>query len=191
MAEVLLFHHIQGLTDGVLAFADDLRGAGHTVHTPDLFEGRTFPDIPAGQAYCSEVGFGTLAEAGVAQAEGLPEALVYAGLSLGAMPAQQLAQTRPGARGALLLHSCIPVEEFGTWPDGLSAQVHAMTEDPFWHEGDRDAAMALAQDQPQGVEVFEYPGDQHLFADRSLPSYDAAAADLMTGRVLQFLDRLG
>lgn len=190
MADVLLFHHIQGLTDGVVAFADRLRAAGHTVHTPDLFAGRTFADISAGQAYCSEVGFGAVAEAGVAQAEGFPEALVYAGFSLGAMPAQQLAQTRAGALGALLLHSCIPPEEFGSWPDGLPAQVHAMAGDSFWHEGDRDAAIALAADQPQSVEVFEYPGDEHLFADSSLPSYDAAAAGLLTERVLDFLDRV-
>ena len=189
MAEVLLFHHIQGLTDGVRAFADELRRGGHTVHTPDLFEGRTFPDLSAGQAYCSEVGFGTVAAAGVATAEGLPGSLVYVGFSLGAMPAQQLAQTRPGARGALLLHACLPVDEFGSWPDDLQAQVHAMADDPFWHEGDRDAAMALAQ--AEGVEVFEYPGEQHLFADRSLPSYDAAAAGLMTERVLAFLSRVG
>ena len=191
MAEVLLFHHIQGLTDGVLSFADELRRAGHTVHTPDLFEGRTFPDISAGQAYCSEVGFGTVAEAGVAQADSLPESLVYAGFSLGAMPAQQLAQTRPGARGALLLHSCLPVDEFGSWPDGLQAQVHAMADDPFWHEGDRDAAIALHEGRPQDVEVFEYPGEGHLFADRSLSSYDAEAAGLMTERVLDFLERVG
>lgn len=189
MAEVLLFHHIQGLTDGVLAFADELRGAGHTVHTPDLFAGQVFPDIPSGQAHVERVGFESVSAAGVAAAEDLPSALVYAGFSLGVVPAQKLAQNRPGARGALLLHSCIPVEYVGPWPDGLPAQVHAMADDPFWHEGDRDAAMALAQDA--GVDVFEYPGDEHLFADRSLSSYDAVAADLMTGRVLAFLGRLG
>lgn len=189
MAEILIIHHIQGLTDGVLSFADDLRRAGHTVHTPDLFDGRTFPDIAAGQAYCSEVGFGTVSAAGIAAAEGLPESLVYAGFSLGVVPAQKLAQNRPGARGALLFHSCIAVDDIGPWPDGLPAQVHAMADDPFWHEGDRDAATSLARDHD--VEVFEYPGEEHLFADRSLPSYDPGAAGLMTERVLAFLDRLG
>ena len=33
---------VEGWGDHVTAFADDLRRAGHTVHTPDLFEGRTF-----------------------------------------------------------------------------------------------------------------------------------------------------
>ena len=189
MSEVLLFHHIQGLTDGVLSFADELRRPGHTVHTPDLFEGRTFPDIGTAQAYVEQVGFDKVSAAGVAAAEDLPEALVYAGISLGVVPAQKLAQNRPGARGAVLLHSCIPVEYVGPWPDGLPAQVHAMADDPFWHEGDRDAAMALARDV--GAEVFEYPGEEHLFADGSLPSYDAAAAGLMTERVLAFLERVG
>lgn len=189
MAEILLMHHIQGLTDGVRRFAEELRSGGHTVHTPDLFGGRTFPDIPTAQAYVEGVGFDTVSAAGVAAAEGLPEGLVYAGLSLGVVPAQKLAQTRPGARGALLLHSCIPVEYVGPWPDGLPAQVHAMADDPFWHEGDRDAAMALARDE--GVEVFEYPGSEHLFTDSSLPAYDADATDLVTERVLAFLERVG
>lgn len=188
MAEVLLFHHIQGLTDGVLAFADQLREAGHTVHTPDLFGGRTFSDIPSAQAYVEQVGFETVSAAGVAAAEELPESLVYAGFSLGVAPAQRLAQLRPGARGALLLHSCIPAEHIGPWPAGLSAQVHAMADDPFWHEGDRDAAMALAA--AEDVEVFEYPGGAHLFADPSLASYDAETAELMTRRVLSYLDLL-
>ena len=123
MAEVLLFHHAQGLTSGVRAFADDLRAAGHKVHTPDLFDGRTFPSIDAGLAYINEIGFEAMRERGVRVAEGLPPALVYAGFSFGVLPAQKLTQTRPGARGALLFHSCIPISgewAFGPWPDGVA-----------------------------------------------------------------------
>ena len=113
MAEVLLFHHAQGLTPGIRTFADELRAAGHTVHTPDLFDGRTFP----------------------------------------------------------------------TLDDGLDA-------DPiFVGEGDIEAArdiVATAND----AELFLYPGDQHYFADSSLPSYDADAGALLTRRVLEFLDRV-
>src|SRR5918994_6968623 len=98
MAELVLYHHIQGLTKGVEAFADTLRGAGHTVHVPDLFEGRTFTSLEAGIAHARHVGFGTLQERGVAAADGLGPALVYAGFSFGVMPAQRLAQTRDGAR---------------------------------------------------------------------------------------------
>jgi dienelactone hydrolase len=190
VAEVVLFHHVQGLTPGVLGFAAELRGAGHTVHTPDLLDGRIFGTLEEGLKYAEEeVGFGEVLERGVEAAEKLPAALVYAGFSLGVLPAQKLAQTRPGARGALLFHSCVPVPEFGSaWPDGVPVQVHAMEADPFFvGDGDIDAARALVE-QADAAELVLYPGDQHLFADSSLPSYDQEAAALLTRRVLHFLD---
>jgi dienelactone hydrolase len=188
MAEVLLFHHAQGLTEGVTAFADGLRSAGHTVHTPDLYDGHTFAHLDAGIGYAREVGFGTVGERGVRAADDLPADLVYAGFSLGVMPAQQLAQTRAGARAALLFESCIPTSEFGSpWPAEVPVQVHGMDADPiFVGEGDIDAARALVADTEDAA-LFLYPGDQHYFADSSLPSYDAAATALLTRRVLDFL----
>ena len=188
MAEVLLFHHAQGRTSGVEAFADELRRAGHTVHAPDLYDGRTFATIGEGMAYAEQIGFPyEIIERGTRAADGLPGELVYAGFSLGVLPAQKLAQTRAGARGALLFHSCVPVSEFGSWPAGVPVQVHAMDADPmFVEEGDLDAARALVESTEHG-ELFLYPGDQHYFADPSLPSYDADAAALLTKRVLDFL----
>ena len=187
MAEVLLFHHAQGQTAGFHAFADELRRAGHTVHTPDLYDGRTFPTLEEGIAYAGEVGFMEFLERGVRAADELPSELVYAGFSLGVMPAQKLAQTRPGARGALLFYSCIPASEFGTWPADVPAQIHGMDADPiFVDEGDIDAARELVESTEQ-AELFLYPGDQHYFADSSLPSYDESAAKLLTQRVLAFL----
>ena len=188
MAEVVLFHHSQGLTPGVVAFAEELRHAGHRVHTPDLFDGRTFATIEQGMAYAEQIGFpDKVIERGVRAVEGLPAELVYAGFSLGVLPAQMLAQTRPGARGALLFYSCVPVSAFGSWPDGVPVQVHGMDADPiFVGEGDIDAARELV-DQAEDAELFLYPGDQHYFADSSLPSYDPDAAALLTRRVLDFL----
>jgi dienelactone hydrolase len=188
MAEVLLFHHAQGQTTGVLAFADELRRAGHNVHTPDLYEGRTFATLDDGLAYAREVGFGNLLDRGVGAAAGLPNELVYAGFSLGVMPAQKLAQTRARARGALLFESCVPVSEFGTaWPAGVPVQIHGADADPFFAgEGDIDAARALVG-SAEDAELIVYPGDRHLFADSSLTSYDADAAKLLTQRVLDFL----
>jgi dienelactone hydrolase len=187
MADVVLYHHVQGLTDGVRSFADDLRQAGHDVHTPDLFAGRTFDSIDEGIAFASEAGFGALTERGVAAAGDVGSEAVYAGFSFGVMIAQQLAQTRPGARGALLMYSCLPVSEFGSaWPDGVPVQVHGKDADPFFLE-DLDAARALVDATDRG-ELFLYPGDEHLFADSSLPAYDAAAAALLTERVLTFLE---
>jgi dienelactone hydrolase len=188
MAEVLLFHHAQGLIPGVIAFADTLRHAGHSVHTPDLFDGRTFDSIEQGMKYVEERGFGEVIERGVRAAEGLPAELVYAGFSLGVLPAQMLAQTRAGARGALLFYSCVPVAEFSpSWPTGVPVRVHGMDADPiFVGEGDIDAARALVE-AADDAELFLYPGDQHYFADSSLPSYDAAASALLIQRVLDFL----
>ncbi len=188
MAEVVLFHHAQGLTSGVVAFADELRRAGHTVHTPDLLDGRTFGSIEDGLAYAEELGFpGEILARGARAVEGLPADLVYAGFSLGVLPAQKLAQTRPGAKGALLFYSCVPVEAFGSWPEGLPAQVHGMDADPFFtEEGDLDAARELV-DEAKDAELFLYPGDQHYFADSTLPSYDPDATALLLQRVLGFL----
>lgn len=191
MAEVLLFHHAMGQTPGFHAFADELREAGYAVHTPDLFEGRTFASIEEGVAHASEIGFGNLIEQGTRAADALPSELVYAGFSLGVLPAQKLAQTRPGARGALLFYSAVPVSEFGTWPKGVPVQVHGMDADPFFvDEGDIDAAREIVAAADDG-ELFLYPGDQHYFADSSLPSYDEKAAELLTQRVLKFLDLRG
>ena len=188
MAEVLLFHHAQGQTAGFLAFADELRRAGHTVHTPDLYDGRSFQSLDDGLAYAAQIGFGDILERGVRAADELPSELVYAGFSLGVMPAQKLAQTRAGARGALLFESCLPTSEFGSsWPADVPVQIHGMDGDPFFAgEGDIDAARALVESAEQ-AELFLYPGDQHLFADSSLPSYDADAAELLNRRVLDFL----
>ena len=188
MAEVLLFHHAQGQTPGFLDFAEDLRRAGHTVHTPDLYGGRTFDTLDDGVAHAAEIGFDEVTDRGVRAADELPSELVYAGFSLGVLPAQKLAQTRAGARGALLFHSCVPVTEFApSWPAEVPVQVHAMDADPFFvDEGDREAALALVE-TAERAELFLYPGDQHLFADASLPSYDAQAAELLGRRVLEFL----
>ena len=186
MAEVLLYHHIQGLTDGVLAFADDLRQAGHTVHTPDLFGGRTFGSIEDGFGFARGQGFDTLGERGAAAADELGPELVYAGFSFGVTIAQRLAQTRPGTRGALLMYSCLPVTEFGPgWPEGVPVQIHGKEGDEFFEE-DLPSARELASSTPS-AELFVYPGDQHLFADSSLDAYDPEAAELLMTRVRAFL----
>jgi dienelactone hydrolase len=190
MAEIVLFHHVQGLTPGVEAFADELRAAGHTVHTPDLFDGRTFPTLEAGMAYAKTVGFDTILDLGVAAAEALSSDLVYGGFSMGVMPAQKLAQTRPGARGALFFSAALPAAEFGGgWPAGVRLQIHMMEADE-WAQEDLPSARELVG-SVAGAELFLYPGDRHLFADSSLPDYDEGAANLLMRRVLDFLGTAG
>ncbi len=192
MAEIALYHHVQGLTAGLVEFADGLRAAKHTVHTPDLFDGRTFPTLEEGMDYARSVGFGAMLDRGVAEADALAPDLVYIGFSMGVMPAQKLAQTRAGARGAVLIDACIPVNEFADrWPDGVPVQVHGMDHDPlFADEGDLDAARALVE-STDSAELYLYPGKVHLFADSSLPSHDQAATELLKSRVLDFLSSLG
>ncbi|CCE11938.1 GlyA protein [Bradyrhizobium sp. STM 3843] len=193
MAQVLLFHHAQGLTLGVRAFADQLRAVGHTVHTPDLFDGRTFSSIDEGLNYIGQIRIEDICERGVRVADGLAPELVYAGFSFGVLPAQKLAQTRPGGRGALLFHSCLPISgkwAFGPWPEGVPVQIHGMDNDPiFVKDGDIDSAREIV-DTIENAELFLYRGEQHLFVDSSLPSYDAEAATLLSRRVLEFLVRL-
>jgi dienelactone hydrolase len=196
MAEIVLFHHVQGLTEGVTAFAEELRAGGHSVHTPDLFEGERPATVEAGVAHVSSVGDEVLDARVEEVVDGLPDGLVYAGFSWGAATAQRLAQTRTGARGALLYESFVSLTApwaFGPWPDGLPVQVHGMDHDPFFAlEGDLDAARELtAAVGPEVAELYVYPGDRHLFTDSSLPSYDADATALVLQRSRALLDRLG
>ncbi|MEJ7774735.1 MAG: dienelactone hydrolase family protein [Nocardioidaceae bacterium] len=196
MAEVVLFHHVQGLTDGIRAFAEDLRAGGHTVHTPDLFDGERPATIDDGVAHLKGIGDEMLSQRTDRAVAELPGDLVYAGFSWGGSTAQQFAQTRPGARGALLYESCIPITgewAFGPWPDGVPVQIHGMDRDPFFGlEGDIDAARELVETVgSEQAELFVYPGDRHLFTDSSLPSYDADAAALVVQRSREFLDRVG
>lgn len=196
MAEVVLFHHVQGLTEGVRAFAEQLRAGGHTVHTPDLFDGEQPASIDAGLALTQQIGGEQLDRRADQAVADLPAGLVYAGFSSGVSLAQRLAQTRPGARGALLYESCIPITgewAFGPWPEGVPFQVHGKDKDPFFAlEGDIDAARELVETVgPELGELFTYPGDQHLFLDSSLPSYDAEATELVLQRSRDLLDRVG
>jgi len=191
MSEVLLFHHALGPNEGLHAFAEQLRQAGHTVHTPDLFDGRTFDTIEGGVGYAKEVGWDEIIARGERAADALPNELVYAGFSLGVVPAQMLAQTRPGASGALFFYSCLPASEFGEWPAGVPVQIHGADADPiFMDEGDVDAARELVE-TTDDAQLFLYPGNQHYFADSSLPGYDAEAGRILMERVLAFLARVG
>lgn len=190
MAEVVVYHHVQGLTEGMTAFADDLRSAGHTVHVPDMFGGRTFGSLEEGMAFAREAGFDALAQRGVDAAAAVGPGVVHVGFSFGVMVAQRLAQTSPGARGAVLVSAAVPASEFGgAWPAGVPLQVHLMEGDEFAEE-DLPAARELVE-AADDAELFLYPGEGHLFADRSLPDHDEAAAALLLERVLALLDALG
>jgi dienelactone hydrolase len=184
MADVLLFHHALGQTAGFLEFAEELRRAGNTVTTPDLYDGSTFTDLEAGVSHAVQVGFAEIVARGTAAASSLPDRIVYAGFSLGALPAQSLAQTRPGAAGALLFHGGVPTSSFAQpWPDGVPLQMH-LSEGDEWTELDVCEALAAEID---GAELFVYPGSAHLFADPDSADYDRFHAHLLMDRTLAFL----
>jgi dienelactone hydrolase len=190
MAEILMFHHVLGRTVGMQALAERFREQGHTVHLPDLFEGRVFADRQAGRAYAVGVGFDTIVLRGRLVAEELPRELVYAGVSLGALPAQLLAQTRLGARAALLISATIdPSDLDAPWPAGVPVQMHLAECDPLLEEGDLDAARSIVETVPD-AELFLYPGSTHLFTERGHADHDEAATDLLVERVTGLLDRL-
>jgi dienelactone hydrolase len=182
VAEVVVFHHALGLTDPVRRFADALRAAGHTVHTPDLYDGRAFDTIEDGMAHSEELG-GPMAivERARAAVASLPSETAYVGFSLGVLSAQALAQTRPGARGAVLCYSALPLGEWGDnwparWPSGVRLQLHILDGDE-----DYEIAQRLAATVP-AAELFVYPGSEHYFAE-----HDEGAAALLIERVLGFL----
>ena len=188
MAELILFHHAQGLTPGVLEFADRIRAAGHSVAVPDLYDGATFATVEEGVAHAKSLGFEAILEQARSLAADLPEHLVYAGFSLGALAAHMLAQTRPGAAGALLYsHGDVPMSMFGdTWPAGVDVQLHVNAGDEFC---EMDVVQEFVEEagQTARAELFVYPGSSHLFADSSLADHEPQSAVLLMERTLEFL----
>ncbi len=187
MADIVLLHHAQGLTPGVRALASAFVDAGHTVTTPDLYDGHTFDDLDEGVAYARahDEEIGRLAHEAVSAA---PAGVVLAGLSLGAGQAESIAMTQPGvASGLLLLHDGISSADMELpWPAGLPVQMHLAEHDPWC---DVDSARALAEES--GGELFLYPGEAHLFTDSSLPAYDEVLAGQVLERAVAFLAALG
>lgn len=189
MTEVMLFHHARGLTPGVRRLAQRLESAGHFVHLPDLYDGQTFPDVDSGVAHAQQVGFGRLVELAGEVASGLPAEVAFIGISLGAMPAAKLAQTRDDALGAVLIAAGVPPDHFAeSWPRTVPVQIHAMAGDAWFDEGDREAAEAMVAAAADG-ELHEYPGTAHLFMEAE--ELDQEATDLMVERILALLDRIG
>ncbi len=193
MAGVVLFHSALGLRPGVVSAADRLRASGHEVYVPDYYDGETFEEMDDGLG--DALGMEEVLRRGREAVADLPAGLVYAGFSLGAMPAELLAATRPGARAAILMHSAIPVEEFAGfgahgWPEGLPAQVHCATGDPWVEREEVDGFRRDVERAGGAFEEHTYPGSAHLFSDPDLPDYDRASSEEMWRRVLAFLERL-
>lgn len=191
MTQIVLFHSVLGLRPGMLDAADRLRADGHEVLVPDLYgDGLTFDDYEPAIAHWQASGEDLHRRTLEAVAE-LPDGFVVGGFSAGGGQAV-LAATRRPVRGVLLVSGVFLPSWLGDdvrWPQGVPAQVHAMVDDPFDDGPEAFAGQRQEVEAAGGqVEIFEYAGAAHLFADPSLPrEYDVAAADLMWSRVLGFL----
>jgi len=183
MASIILFHSALGLTTGTKKFAHTLARDGHTVLTPDLFDGETFTTVEDGVRKRDALGLPELMQRAARSVEGVPAASIYAGFSMGAAAAQFLAATRPGARGAGLMHAVRPRAAMGMsrWPD-VPVQIHASLEDPWV-----DTAVLAAFAGASSAQVFRYPGRAHLFVDESSFDYAAEHAKMLTERVRAFV----
>jgi dienelactone hydrolase len=191
--EIVLFHSLLGLRRAVLQWAERLRAAGHTVHTPDLYDGEVFDEMAAAARKIQAFGgFDELLARSQAAVSGLPCELVYAGFSNGGVCAELLAATRTGARGAILMHAPLPIRDLGwkIWPATVPVQVHFAEKDPLRSQQVIDALSARVRDSGANFQQCDYPGSGHLFADLDWPGYSEAASELMWERMLEFLARL-
>ncbi|WP_167131465.1 dienelactone hydrolase family protein [Paramicrobacterium chengjingii] len=188
MTEIVMFHHVLGRTAALEQIAERLRDAGHLVHVPDLFDGRTFDSIDEGIAFAESIDNDALLGTATAEVQSLPNDIVYLGFSLGSAFAQYLVQNREGARGGIFMYGCVAPDVFGDWPDDVPVHIHAMEDDPFFVE-DADAAKALDAAHEK-VSLFLYPGSGHLFLERDHDDYDSDAAELALSRIDSFLTSL-
>jgi dienelactone hydrolase len=197
MAEVVLFHSVLGLSPGVISAAERLRAAGHTIHAPDYFDGEVFDGLDEGMRKEEALGFQEIARRTRESVAGLPEGLVFCGFSLGAVHAEALAASRPGALGAVLMAGAVPVEALGEyfgierWPEGVEVQVHYATDDPWVEVKEEVVPLGEAvRGAGAAFDAHSYPGSGHLFFEPGLPEYDRASSEEMWERVLDFLDRI-
>ena len=192
MATVVLFHSVMGVTPGLAESAEMLRSNGHEVHVIDQYDGRTFDDYEPAMAHMESIGMEPLMAKALELTPDLADGFVTAGFSNGAGMAEYVAARKPGARGVLMFAGAIDPKWLEvSWPEGVPGQIHTTVDDPWRDEGIDGAAAAIEAAGGQ-VEVFDYPGSGHLFADSSRPSeYQQAEAELMWSRVLEFLKRVG
>lgn len=190
MASIVLFHSAFGLRPAVHEAAGRLRAAGHTVHVPDLYDGRTTDSVEEGMRIKDGFGHEELLKRAVAAAAPHSErGLVYAGLSLGGSLAQNLALGDVRARGLLLLHGTSDIADAAA-VDGLPVQLHVADPDPFEPHDWLNAWYLRMRRAGADVEVHRYPGAGHLYTDPGLDDHDAEAAEATWRTALGFLAEL-
>lgn len=190
--EVVLLHSALGLRPAVHGWAAHLRAAGHRVHTPDIFDGEVFASVEEGLRKRDALGIPEIGRRTRAAVATLPAGLVFMGWSLGAVGAQVLAATRPGAKAAVLLHGIAPLPAIGVrqWPTGVPIQIHSADADPWVPEPLVQAFEAAVTTAGVHAETWRYPGAAHMFDDPDLPGHSVEATALARERITRFLERL-
>lgn len=191
--EVVVFHSAYGRRPAIIDFADKLRAAEHLVHTPDLYDGEVYSDRNDAVRKIQGLGFDELLARAAAAVENLPHDLAYVGFSNGGACAELLAATRPGARGAILIHAPLMVRDLGwtVWPSKVPVQVHFADKDPIRNQKVIDALNVKVRRSGSTFEQLDYDAPGHLFSDPFFPAYNANATELMTRNVMEFLQRVG
>jgi len=191
--EIVLFHSTFGLRPAVEDFAAALRADGHTVHTPDLFDGEVFSRMEDGIKKRDTLGMQGLMKKAAQAAATTPTATVFAGFSLGAAAAFATGVRRPTTNALILMHGALDPSEIGltTWPGRIRVQVHYAQGDPWVEEESVLALQKAVRASGAAFESHQYDCTGHLFGDKDLPDFDAASAASMTERVLRFLWALG
>ncbi|MFD0527953.1 dienelactone hydrolase family protein [Kitasatospora arboriphila] len=192
MAQIVLFHSAYGLRPAVHAAADRLRAAGHEVHTPDLYDGRVFDTVEDGMAYKDELTTDELLRRAVHAAapllgQGGP-GLVYAGLSLGAALAQNLALADTNAAGLLLLHGTSDIRDDAA--TSVAVQLHVAEPDPFEPEDWLNAWYLRMTKAAPTSRSTATAAPSHIYTDPELPDYDEEAAERTWATALAFLAEL-
>ena len=186
MGSLALFHSVYGLRPAVLAAAQRVRSAGHTVVTPDLYGLPATDSLAEGFALAERVGFPAMLERAREAVRHLPPQTVLAGFSMGTGVVEALLPERPHTAGVLLVAGT--TGSFAGVHPGLRAQLHVAHPDPEFVPPEAVTAWTTGMGDAGALfEVYRYPGVGHLWLDEGLPEYDAIAAALAWERCLEFL----
>lgn len=188
MRQIAVFHSVLGVRPGVLDAAERLRAAGHEVTVVDQYDGRVFDDYAEASDFAEATGYPHLMQRALAAVDPLQGGFIAAGFSNGGAMSEYVATQRRVA-GVLMLSGAVPLDMLGAgaWPAGVPAQIHYAIDDPFRRQPAVDSVAAAIRAAAAVVEVFDYPGNGHLFTDASLPDeYHPENTESLWDRVLEF-----
>lgn len=190
---VLVLHSWWGLTAGAKRVADRFADAGFTAMVPDLMAGEIPESYEAAQKLLSKADMNVTADLVLSSPVSLraysadPQApIAVVGYSSGASWALWLATRLPDDFAAVVAYYGAQNIDF----DELRAPVlaHFAEFDELVSDDDRTEMHARLLLSEKSIEVHDYPGTQHWFAEEDqLDRYDADAAELAWNRTIEFV----